>query len=466
MTRKRVLLVFANPLSRVRKHLPYGLMRLQAELSGHDVLIVSPFEQYADPCDGIRALVTDFSPDVVGLGIRNLDTQVSTEWGRGNFVPEDGSFATTYFVPEIRALVAGIREALADRPAPIVAGGGGFQAAPRALLAALGLRFGVVGPGEVPFRQFVERWPDDAIRVPGLIERRADETFREVPRLFYEDGFRERIALELIPAALAPNLAQVPIGVRTRYGCNEGCSYCLDPLLEGRRMRFREIADVVAQLEEYAKHDAINRVFFTDPEFNTPDLEYSTALLGAIIERGLHERFRFSSQFQPAPLTPEFADLLRTAGFSDLCISIDSIDEDIIRQNGKRYRLEEIRAAIVSCLSAGVPVLADFIVGMLGETRDTIDRTLTFAQDHDLSPRALKLNFMVGLRTYARTPLAKQAARRPDVYVPHSYGRLTFEHLEPYYVCFPDSPAALHEAVRGALGGQGNVTTGVVYGAQ
>ena len=40
----RILLVFANPYSRVKKHLPYGLMRLKEALPGCDVEIVDAFQ--------------------------------------------------------------------------------------------------------------------------------------------------------------------------------------------------------------------------------------------------------------------------------------------------------------------------------------------------------------------------------------------------------------------------------------
>ncbi len=71
---------------------------------------------------------------------------------------------------------------------------------------------------------------------------------------------------------------------------------------------FREIEHVIEELKTIARtHGGVNRIFFVDTEFNVPDFSYGTSLVRRIIEEGLNERFRFSSQFLPRPFDAAFA---------------------------------------------------------------------------------------------------------------------------------------------------------------
>ena len=138
MKQKRILLVYANPLSPEKKHLPYGLIWLGQSLTEHEVRIVDPFMEYPDPYGGVQEEIARFSPDIIGIGLRNIDSQTSIELKKGNFSPPDGSFNIIYLMPEVRRLVDSVEsQSAAGRHIPIVIGGGAYQAAPRAILKYL-----------------------------------------------------------------------------------------------------------------------------------------------------------------------------------------------------------------------------------------------------------------------------------------------------------------------------------------
>lgn len=456
--KKKILFVYANPLSPNKRHLPYGLLWLRQNLDGCDLKIVDAFLEYADPATEIKKLVWEFQPDLVGLGIRNLDSQTSMEIAQANFEPPDGSFRTIYCMPGVLGLVAAIKEAVAGRDVPILAGGGGFQAAPRAILRHLGLTYGVVGPGEKPIADFINAYfsRKPLSGVPGLVTRLADDSCEENPRLYRCDEFTHLLRLGDIPENLKANLDKITVGLKTRYGCTGACSYCLDPLIEGPKMRHRQMDDIFRQLLEFSKDSRINKIHFTDPEFNMPDVTFSTALLKEIIRRGLDMRFAFTSQFTAGALPREFAELLRKARLRDFAFTVDSVSDDVLRRNGKRYDQETIRRNIDVCLDNGLFMMIDIIVGMPGETRKTLEETVAFCKRYEKAP--LQFSYVYGLRVYENTPLGRLIDGDYAARSRHLYGRRTEGWMEPAYYSEAGSPLDHYKYFKQHLGGQANVT--------
>lgn len=452
------MFIYANPLSPEKKHLPYGLIWMSQNIRDCDVRVVDVFMEYPDdPFAGVRGEIAGYRPDLIGIGLRNIDSQTSIELNKGNFSPPDGSFKTIYLMPEVEKLVSCIKSALNGRDVPVIVGGGGFQAAPAAVLKSLGLRYGIVGPGEGSLASFVGHCFDGRPldEVAGLVEYLGDDGFRENPRRYYPDGFRHFVSLDTIPENLKVNLEQTTVGVKTRYGCPGRCSYCLDPLIEGGTVRCRDMDDIFRQLIEYTKDVRINKIHFTDPEFNMPDLEFSTAVLEEIIRRGFDYRFAFSSQLVAGPMTPRFARLLHKANLRDFGFTIDSVSDDVLRLNGRRCNARTIRENIDICIDNGIFLMINFIVGMYGETQKSLEEVIDFCRSYEKAP--LQFSFVFGLRVYGRTPLGRMIDRDYDTFSPHVYGRRTFQWLEPCYFSIPRSPYENYLYFRDNLGSQKNV---------
>lgn len=456
--RKKILFVYANPLSPQKMHLPYGLLWLRQNLPGCNVKIVDAFLEFSDPAAGIKELVTEFQPDLVGLGIRNIDSQTSMELTQFNFEPPEGSFKTIYCIPGVLNLVSAIKEALGDRDVPILAGGGGFQAAPKAILEHLGLTYGIIGPGEKSLADFISAYfsGKPLTNVPGLLTRRSDSGWDENPRLYCGDDFTHLIRIADIPENLKSNLDKITVGLKTRYGCPGACSYCLDPLIEGPKMRYRQMDDIFRQLLEFSKDSRINKIHFTDPEFNMPDVEFSTALLKEIVKRGFDMRFAFSSQFTAGTLPREFVELMRKARLRDFAFTVDSVSDEVLRLNGKRYTQDAIKRNIDACLDNGLFMMINIIVGMPGETRKTLEETVAFCKRYEKAP--LQFSYVFGLRVYENTPLGRLIADDYPARSRNLYGRRTEGWMEPSYYSEAGSPLDHYQYFKRHLGGQANVT--------
>ncbi|RLC14279.1 MAG: hypothetical protein DRI57_14730 [Deltaproteobacteria bacterium] len=441
---ERVLLLYTDRYYLVKQVYPFGLDIIANALRhhGYDVTIACPFLTGTDTETGLEEILTDTAPDVIGLGIRNLDTTMSCE-PFGNF--EGHGYRTFYFLPEIRCLADIIRS---HAPGiPVIVGGGGFTISPAAILKELGLEYGVVGEGEIPLLQFLEAFPDQKkiAEIPGMVLRQGDN---------FQISSRSAYAF---PKALAPmkrekrfNYAYETAGlpVQVKRGCNQHCSYCVEPQIEGGRFIFRAHDEIIRELEMISQsYDEVRKIFFVDTEFNLPDLSSCSTLIRKIIGPGLHERFRFSSQFLPNPFDAEFAELLAASGFS-IILTCDSFSDPVLEKNRSSHRQRHIATTLGLCEQFGIDCTVNLIFGLPGESHATLDHTI--GEMMKFPPNAFRrYEYTMGGRVYQGTPLSHFVETRGDA--SHIYGKKTEGFLEPCYYCSPESPMKLKAYIENAL---------------
>lgn len=434
---RRVLFIYTDPYYLVKQVYPYGLDMLAARLreDGVATRIEYAFLPAADPAANLAAAVADFTPDLIGLGIRNIDTCMACE-DYGDL--EGEGFRSFFFLPRIRQVADAVRKLLPG--VPMICGGGGFTMAPREMLAYLDVGFGIQGEGEEPLSAFVRAWPDRErlATIPGLVSLNGDD-FAATPR---EEFIFPRLHGPERDPGFRHALQSAGLPVRVKRGCNQGCSFCVEPIIEGRRFVHRDVQEVVDELWAAADMDQVNKVFFVDTEFNVPDLEYATALVTRILDENLPTRFRFVSQFLPRPFTGDFAEMLARAGFS-IILTCTSFADEVLEAAGVSYRAADIAGTLELCAVHAIDTTVDLIFGLPGETWETVARTIKSM--NDLPPTPLRrYEYTVGGRIYPGTALARRAAVEGPANV---YGSMTIELLEPCFYCTPAPPLELKHHV-------------------
>jgi len=181
-----------------------------------------------------------------------------------------------------------------------------------------------------------------------------------------------------------------------------------------------------------------------DTAFNVPNLDYGTRLVTAILDAGLHKRFRFASQFIPRPFSGEFAGLLARAGFS-IIMTCTSFADQVLATNGASYREAHILRTFELCREHGLDVTVDLIFGLPGETLGTVDYTLERMREYPDTPLR-HYEYTVGARIYPGTPLAGMVEEEGRA---HVYGTWSESLLEPCFYCSPLPPLELKALVDG-----------------
>ncbi|MDY7000519.1 MAG: radical SAM protein [Thermodesulfobacteriota bacterium] len=442
----RVLLLYTDKYFLIKQIYPFGLNRIANHLRrhGHNVTVAYPFLPDEDLGLNLPALLKRHQPEVIGLGLRNLDTCMACEQ-YGDF--QGHGFQTFSFLPHVKKIVKILKKNAPN--IPLVIGGSGFSFSPEAILRSLGLKYGIVGEGEEPMRLFIEYLTNEKTLadIPGLAIRRGKKV-RVNPRQAY--AFNETD--EAMPREASFNHAYEKAGLSVQFkrGCNQKCSYCVEPIIEGERFTFRSVERVLMELNAYAhdsKFDNVRNIFFVDTEFNIPNLKNASALVQGILETNLQERFEFSSQFLPKPFNNTFAQLLAKAGFS-VILTCDSFSDQVLRENGASYRREHILSTLKLCQKHSIPCTVNLIFGLPGETRETVDATLKHMLQYP--PTGLRTyEYTVGARIYQGTPLHKLVQNKE--HAPCLYGQESDGCLDPWFYCSPKSPLQLKQYIDQAL---------------
>jgi len=225
--------------------------------------------------------------------------------------------------------------------------------------------------------------------VKGLTFRQNGMLFRTADRPFIQD----LNALPLPDRTLFPisrYLAmRVPASVLSSRGCPTGCSFCVGYRMTGRRGRFRHPLRVVDEIE-IAHRLGFEEVCIDDDLF-TRNHQHVLAICDEIGRRGLELKIYIFARVDTVDSV--LLRKLKDSGCAMICFGLESGNQKILDRANKRATLEKTREAIQLCKDAGISPFGSFILGLPGETRETMEETISFAQSlgiphgfHLLSP--------------------------------------------------------------------------------
>jgi radical SAM superfamily enzyme YgiQ (UPF0313 family) len=387
-----VLLVNTNRERQPFPVVPNGVACVASalEAAGHTVR-VEDLCFARDPHAAARRAVRQARPDVIGVGIRNIDNS--------DFV------ALRHYTPEAADILETLRAA-APR-ARVMAGGAAFGVAPESLLEALQLEYAVAGDGERATVALVDAMAAgrDPGGIPGLV-RRIDGRARLSP----PGGGADLDALPPSHQSRWLDLRRYErhggtVPIQTKRGCVFKCVYCTYLNVEGWGYRLRDPEGVVDEMEALHRNEGVRHFEFVDSTFNAPS-RHATAVCEAIVRRGLRVHLD-TTNFTPANAPPELLAAMRRAGFRWLGITAESASDSVLARLQKGFDADQVRTVARDVEAAGIGVLWIFLVGGPGETAETLEETLRFAAWRLGHGDAVYIT--VGVRVYPGTTLQRIA---------------------------------------------------------
>jgi len=403
----RVLLVQApsveGPASEIVAPLGLGIVGEAARQAGHEVDLLDLNVTEA-PFVALEAAVERLDPDVVGVGLRNIDPLANR---RHSYLPAFAALLST-----VRRKLPGI---------PVVVGGAGFSMFAAEIMARYpAIDVGVVLEGEETFPAILARLQGggsigDLAGLPGTLVRphRAAGLTRGSSRTRLSEAQLD-LPRRWLPAFVAPYQGKTSYapaaGVETKRGCPLGCSYCVYPALQGRRLRFRTPETIVAEVELLHREAGVTWVHFTDPVLNLPP-EHFRALCRLLRSRKLP--VQWTGFFRENALTLADAELAVSAGCAAFQFSADGTCDRTLARLRKGFTRDDILQAARTVAATDALAVYHFMVNVPGtddavarEARDLVDRL------HDLHEPRMNLGAIVfnNLRVYPGTPLAHELA--------------------------------------------------------
>jgi putative variant cofactor biosynthesis B12-binding/radical SAM domain protein 1 len=377
---------------------PLGLAALAASLGReHEVrgldLNLDPF-----PWPNLVRALDDFKPAVVGISFRNIDPLA------GNLIS---------FVPHLKTLGALLK--LYAPEAAVVLGGSAFTLFSRRLMEEVPeVDIALSGEAETVF-PLVLRNIDDPGAIPGALWRKDGVIRANEPEilhcpdldslplpdwgLFNPTGYGDR------------NRYVAFMGVETKRGCPNGCSYCLYPVLQGRRLRLRTPERVVDELEILQHDFGIRTVHFTDAVVNQPR-DHLKAICRQILKRRLE--IGWTGFFREDALSEDELDLYGRAGLATIYFSADGTTDHALGLLEKNLTMKQVLHAASLAARSGILTVYHFIVNLPGETRDSIEQAralmekLFFVHSSRGNLGAVVIN---NLRLYPGAPLTAKILR-------------------------------------------------------
>jgi radical SAM superfamily enzyme YgiQ (UPF0313 family) len=371
----KILLISSNTLTVPYPVYPLGLDYVAGAISEPHQVEILDLAMQADDRE-LSRVIDRFGPDLVGLGIRNIDsTDVTDPVG---------------FIDQARDVVGEIRR---HTRSPVVLGGSGFTLFPGQLMAELGADFGIAGEGE-RLGELIESLASgrEPAGIPGLYQASGPSTPTrpwegKVSRPDPKDS--GHIGRYLDRGGM--------LNLQSKRGCPHQCIYCTYPRIEGRRLRLFDPERVGRQARSLQERGA-RYLFLTDSSFNA-DTEHNLAVARAMIDCGVS--IPWGAFFSPLRPPDGYYRQLKEAGLQHVEFGTDSLCDRMLASYGKPFRCPDVLAAHRAAREAGLHVAHYLMPGGPGEDASTLAETLERAE----SLSGTVLFFFCGVRVYPHTRL-------------------------------------------------------------
>jgi hopanoid biosynthesis associated radical SAM protein HpnJ len=190
------------------------------------------------------------------------------------------------------------------------------------------------------------------------------------------------------------------VSLYTGRGCKSRCTFCLWPqTVGGHRYRTRSVGHVIEEIR-LAKHyfPQVREFFFDDDTF-TDNLPRAEAIARELGKLGVMWSCNAKANVPRSTLK-----VLKDNGLRLLLVGYESGNQQILHNIKKGMLIDVARRFTKDCHELGVTIHGTFILGLPGESKETIEETIRFATE--INPHTIQVSLAA---PYPGTFLYKQA---------------------------------------------------------
>jgi radical SAM superfamily enzyme YgiQ (UPF0313 family) len=171
-------------------------------------------------------------------------------------------------------------------------------------------------------------------------------------------------------------------------GCPFKCVFCSEPITNPN-VRFRSPKNIVDEIEKWSKELQITHFFFMDSNL-TLKKDQVVGICEEIKKRNL--KITFEGWTRANLVDKDILTLLKDAGLIRISYGIESGDPEILKIIKKEVSHADILNAFKISDDLGLEVLCSVMLGLPGETRESVNRTIDFVSN---IPQMLFTNFSI-----------------------------------------------------------------------
>jgi radical SAM superfamily enzyme YgiQ (UPF0313 family) len=299
--------------------------------------------------------------------------------------------------PFVEDLIAACKEA---RPKmPIILGGSLVTSVPHVFMSETEADIAVISEGELTILEVLDAYVKDAW----------DERLPQIRGIWWRD--KDGVAHKNPPRGQMPNLDSLPImnlslwpqslgpgGLQPQIissysrGCKMDCSFCYRTTPQERVKSPQRLR---AELAHFKKHYGIEFIFFVDLTF-TSHKKQTLEYLEVIKEFDLG----WTCLTRNADVDPEVCTAMKGAGCSIALYGVESLSPEVLKEARKGSSENIVLRAMRYNDEAGIPYGGLTIVGLPGETEESLDHMCRWAEENNHITRVKYLSAMPGTAVY------------------------------------------------------------------
>ncbi|MEW6620313.1 MAG: radical SAM protein [bacterium] len=169
--------------------------------------------------------------------------------------------------------------------------------------------------------------------------------------------------------------------VATSRGCPYKCTFCADKAFYGTKLRLKSPQRIVDELEWVKQRFGVGEFLFWSESF-TINNKFVMEVCEEIISRGLKVSWVCNSRVDNVNLT--LLREIKEAGCWMIGYGVESGNQQVLDSVKKGTTLEQTKQAVQWAKEAGLEVTGHCILGLPGETEQTINQTINWTIDLDL----------------------------------------------------------------------------------
>lgn len=189
-------------------------------------------------------------------------------------------------------------------------------------------------------------------------------------------------AHDIVPLAIyqEPQIKRKPLTVTmVSRGCINRCTFCSSHFYG--RYRLRSVGNVMDEMRWITKELGVRELKFIDDGI-TYNREWAVELFNKMIEEKID--LTWNANLRADSIDFDLAILMKKAGCHTANMGFESASQEILNNVKKNITVERMKQAVIDCKKAGLEVCGYFIIGLPGETYETIEQTIKFAKSLDL----------------------------------------------------------------------------------
>lgn len=245
----------------------------------------------------------------------------------------------------------------------------------------------ICGEGEISLPKLIKQGNNKGIKgVYSLNELQDEDTPIEKSEIYQNlddipfPDWEQMDPKTFAPAPMGMVVKCYPVSVMmSSRGCTYGCVFCAGGNFYDRKVRFRSAENVVEEMKLLINKYKVKEIQFMDDNMILKR-DHIKNICNLIIKENLNILWSAPNGIRADCLDQELANLMRKAGCYLVTIGVESANPNVLKTIKKGEKIEQITKAIKCAKNAGLTINGAFVLGLPGDTRETMRETIDYAK--------------------------------------------------------------------------------------